>query len=121
MKVGIWVSGKLNAHTLMNWARKEKHEVKCLISMDPKDNPLQWASLNMDTLKEASDTSGIDLLFKSVKKTGEDNLKALDALLQFAKKKYNIEAVVVTPKPAIAHPIRNSARKFKLKTLLLPK
>ena len=121
MKVGIWVSGKLNAHTLINWAERQKHEVKCLISMEPKDNPLPWATLNMETLKQVSDTSKIDLLFKSVKKTGEENLKALDALLEFAVKKYGIEAVVVSPVPSTAHPIRNSAKKFNLKTVLLPK
>lgn len=121
MKVGLWVSGKQNGHSLINWAEEHKHEVKCLLSMEPKDLPLAWATANIDALKKVSDTSKIDLLFKTVRKTGDENFKALDALISYAKNKYGIEAVVVTPTTSTAHPIRNAAKKLKLKTILLPK
>jgi len=121
MKVGIWVSGKLNGHSLINWAKEHKHEVKCLMSMEPKGTPLQWATLNIDALKKVSDTSKIDLLFKTVRPSGDENFKALDTLLAYAVKHYGIDAVVVAPAASVAHPIRNAARKLKLKTILLPK
>ncbi|MBI4145478.1 hypothetical protein HY493_04725 [Candidatus Woesearchaeota archaeon] len=121
MNLGIWVSGRLNGQALINWAEGNKHAVKVLLSMEQKEQPLVWATANIDALKKASDAGKIDLLFKTVKPSGDENYKALDALLAFAKDKYKIDAVAVDPMPAVAHPIRNAARKLKLKTILLPK
>lgn len=122
MKLAVWVSGKLNGQTLLNWALEQKHDVKVLASMEPSaDVTLPWATGNIDALKQVSDTNKIDLLFKSVKKTGDENYEALDALLKFAKDKYAVEAIAVSPAPEVAHPIRNAAKKLKLKTVLLPK
>lgn len=121
MNLGIWVSGRLNGQVLINWARDSKHDVNVLLSMEPKEHALAWATANIDALKKVSDASKIDLLFKTVKPSGDENYAALDALLSFAKAKYKIDAVAVDPTPAVAHPIRNAAKKLKLKTILLPK
>ncbi|HSU72366.1 MAG TPA: hypothetical protein VLJ21_00775 [Candidatus Binatia bacterium] len=121
MKIALWVSGKLNGQALIHWATAQGHEVKCLASLEPKEKKLAWATDNIDALKKVSDTNKIDLLFMPVKKSGEENHSALDTLLAFAKDKYKLEAVAVASAPEIAHPIRNAAKKLKLKTVLLPK
>ncbi len=120
MKLGMWVSGKLNGQSLLSWAADQKHTVKCFLTMEPK-HPLAWATGNLDALKKTADTNKIDLLFKSVKESGDDNYAALDALIKFAKAKYGVEAIAVSREPTVAHPIRNAAKKFKLKTVLLPR
>ncbi len=118
MKVALWISGKQNAQAVIAWATENNHVPVCLMSMEPKF-PLPWATGNIDALKKVSDSAKIDLLFKTVKSTGDENFNALDTLLSYAQKKYGAEAVIVSPEPAIAHPIRNSAKKFKMKTILL--
>jgi diphthamide synthase (EF-2-diphthine--ammonia ligase) len=121
MKAIIWVSGKQNAQATLSWAQDKKHEVVCFATMEPGEESLAWASGNMNDVKQASDTNKIDLIFKAVKTSGTENFTALDALLKFAKTKYKAEAVIVSRDPAIAHPIRNSAKKVNIKAILLPK
>jgi diphthamide synthase (EF-2-diphthine--ammonia ligase) len=121
MKIAIWVAGKQNAQALLSWAAEKQHAVACLLSMEPGDHQLVWATANIDELKKTADSNKIDLLFKTVKKTGEENFAALDLLLKFAKEKYAIEGVLVTSLPEVAHAVRNAAKKFGIKTVLLPK
>ena len=121
MKVILWVSGKLNSQSLILWAKEKKHDIACLATMDPGSEKLAWATGNLADAKQASDTNKIDLIYKSVKKSGQENFDALDAILKFSKDKYGADAVIVTKDPDVAQPIRNSAKKFNLKTLLLPK
>ncbi|MBI4150857.1 hypothetical protein HY492_01910 [Candidatus Woesearchaeota archaeon] len=119
MKLGMWVSGKSNGQVLLNWAMEQKHTVGCFLTMEPK-HPLPWATGNLDALKKVSDSRKIDLLFKSVKESGDENFAALDALIKFAKDKYGVEAISVSREPGVAQPIRNAAKKLKLKTVLQP-
>lgn len=121
MKIAIWVSGKLNGQTLLAWAKEQQHEPVVLVSMNPEKHPLVWATQNIDELKKVSDDNKIDLIFKSVKKTGDENFAAIATLLSYAKKKYGAEMVAVEKKPEVAHPIGNAAKHLGLKTVLLPK
>jgi|GEM_PF-4982537 len=122
MNIAIWVSGKLNGNALINWAAEQGNTAKVLVSMEPSENgSLPFATGNIDALKKAADANKVDLLFKSVKKTGEENFAAVDALVKYAKEKYAVEAIAVDAVPEVAHVIRSSAKKFKLKTILLPK
>jgi diphthamide synthase (EF-2-diphthine--ammonia ligase) len=121
MKVAVWVSGKQNAQSLLSWAKDKKHEVVCLVTMEPGKDSLAWASGNMNELKKISDINKIDLIFKSVKGSGDENFVALDALVKYTKDKYKAEAVIVSSEPAVAHPVHNAAKKVDMKTLLLPK
>lgn len=122
MNIAIWVSGKMNGQVMMNWAAEKGNATKAFVTMEPSAHGnLPFTTSNIDALKKVSDSNKVDLIFKSVKKTGEENFDAIDALLKFAKEKYAIEAVAVDPTPEVAHVIRNSAKKFKLKTVLLPK
>ncbi|MEK6849918.1 MAG: hypothetical protein AABY01_05115 [Nanoarchaeota archaeon] len=119
MNVALWISGKLDGQVALAWAKEHEHVPVCFLSMDGTKISLQWASNNLDTLKKVSDANKLDLLFKSVKKTGDDNFNALDALLSYAKNKYGAEAVAVSKEPAVAHPISNAARRMKMKTVLM--
>ena len=122
MKISLWASGTLNAQALLNWAAEQGHTVACIISMEQKAGiTVPWATANIDALKKVSDLNNVDLIFKSAKKTGEENFAAIDALLKFAKAKYSTEAVAVAPEPEVAHTLRNAARKLKLKTVLVGK
>jgi diphthamide synthase (EF-2-diphthine--ammonia ligase) len=122
MNIAIWVSGTLNGQSLLNWAREQKHDAKCLLSMQSSGaETLAWATGNIDELKKVSDTNKVDLIFKSVKKSGVENFDALDSITKYAKEKYKVEAIAVSKSPEVAHPIRNSAKKVGLKVVLLPK
>lgn len=121
MKVALWVSGKLNGQTLLTWAKEQGFEPVVLVTMNPEKFPLAWATQNIEALKKVSDENKIDLIFKSVKKTGDENFAAVPVLLKYAKTKYGAEAVAVEAKPEIAHQVSNAAKHLGLKLKLLPK
>lgn len=95
MKIGVLFSGGKDS-TYAAWlAKKQGHEISCLITLVSK-NPesFMFHTPSITQTKKQASMMNIPLIFKETKGIREDELKDLESAIKEAIKKYKIQGIV---------------------------
>jgi diphthine-ammonia ligase len=95
MKVGVLFSGGKDSTFAAYLAKKNGHEIKCLISLFSQ-NPESYMfhTPNILKVKKQAEIMELPLLIQKTKGKKEEELKDLEKAIKLAKEKYDINAIV---------------------------
>ena len=95
MKLGVLFSGGKDS-TFATWiAKREGHEISCLISIASENKEsYMFHTPSIDKTKKQAEVMDIPLIFQKTKGKKEDELKDLKSAIRKAKKKYKIDGIV---------------------------
>ncbi len=95
MKVGVLFSGGKDSTMAALLAKKEGHEIACLITIY-SENPdsYMFHTPSIFKTKKQAEVMGIPLLTGETNGVKEEELKDLENTIKLARKKYSIEAIV---------------------------
>ncbi len=120
MKLGVLFSGGKDSCYAAWLAKKEGHELTCLISMfsENKDSYM-FHTPSITRVEEQAKSMNIPLLIQKTKGKKEDELKDLELAIKEAKEKYKIEGIVTGALKSVyqASRIQNVCDKFNLKCI----
>jgi len=95
MKLGVLFSGGKDSTMAAYLAKKEKHEIACLITLH-SENPdsYMFHTPSIKKTEHQAEAMGLPLIIKQTKGVKEEELKDLEDAIKTAVKKYNIRGIV---------------------------
>ena len=95
MKLGVLYSGGKDSTMAAYLAKKEGHEIACLITLDSENlESYMFHTPSIKKTKNQADAMNLPLLIKETKGVKEDELKDLEEVIKTAIKKYNLKGIV---------------------------
>jgi len=95
MKLGVLFSGGKDSTYSAFLAKKQGHELICLISLLSKNqDSYMFQHVQREKIQEIADKIGIPVIFQETKGEKEEELKDLEKAIQEAKKKFKIEGII---------------------------
>jgi len=95
MRLGILFSGGKDSTYSAFLAKKQKHELVCLITILSKNkDSYMFQHVSKEDIEKQAEVMGLPVIFQETKGEKEKELRELEKAIKTAKEKFNVEGIV---------------------------